>query len=317
MARKLDRLKAEVGANAEESSGGPARAPASRATPPASKSTLPAKMRGVERSKDAALIAVDRIVPDPEQPRKEFDAEDLERMAESLKKDGQLQPIRVRWVEAESVYHIITGERRWRGARMAGIAHLACVIDDRKLSPAELLKMQMIENVVRADLKPIEQAHAMKALMDAQGWNGHQLAAELHIAQPSVVRALSLLELPPSIREKVEREELSPGSAYEISKVAEPTVQEAIAERVVHEKLTRDQTRDEVAKVTARRPKPSPRKGGVLKLGLETSRVFNHAGIKILAESRKGFAPNDLAEALGNALSKVQSEIESIDSIGL
>ena len=90
----------------------------------------PDRLQGVARSKNAAEIPVDRIGPDPDQPREEFDAEALGRLAESLKTRGQLQPIRVRWDEEQGAYVIVCGERRWRAAELAGLPTMSCVIVD-------------------------------------------------------------------------------------------------------------------------------------------------------------------------------------------
>ena len=126
------------------------------------------------KSKDAVEIPLDKIVPDPDQPREEFDPEALERLAESLKTRGQLQPIRVRWDEAQGKYVIICGERRWRAARMAGLATMSCVVSEGPIDAGELLALQLIENCLREDLRPIEQARAFKSLMDRNGWSGNQ-----------------------------------------------------------------------------------------------------------------------------------------------
>jgi ParB family transcriptional regulator, chromosome partitioning protein len=111
-----------------------------------------------------------RIDRDPDQSRKKFEPGALARLAESIRVLGQLQPIRVRWDEERSLYIIVCGERRWRAARMAGATTMSCVIMDGPISSAELLSLQLVENLVREDLKPIEQAKAFRAAMDLNGW---------------------------------------------------------------------------------------------------------------------------------------------------
>jgi ParB family chromosome partitioning protein len=313
---KAEKLRENFGANIDESMGvgkgrGKARgAPASG--PPARRET-PGHQKGAVRSSDAMEIELDRIIPDPDQPRTEFDADSLSRLAESMKARGQLQPISVRWADEADRYVILSGERRWRAARMAGLTAMKTVVVKGEVDASERLAIQVIENCLREDLAPIEQARAYRQLQEAKGWNVVQVAAELHVPQPTVTRALALLELPESVRERVEREEISPGAAYEISKVAEPAVQEEIAAKVVTEKLTRDQTRQVVEEVAAaggaKRTRKPPARGRGGKPALETSRAFNHAGIRILAEARKGFAPGDLLEALRHAADRVAAEI--------
>ena len=106
---------------------------------------------------------------------------------QSLRTKGQLQPIRVRWDEAASRYVIVCGERRWRAAEMAGLTTVTAIVMDAPVTPAELLALQLIENCVREDLRPIDQAKAFKALIDVNGWSTRELAEELAIDQSGVV----------------------------------------------------------------------------------------------------------------------------------
>ncbi len=184
---KFDELM-KAGANIDESMGvGVTSGPASA---PLATSTAPARWQGVSKNKNAVEVPVDKIGPDPDQPREEFDPEALDRLAASLKARGQLQPIRVRWDEGKGVYVIICGERRWRAAMKAGMATMSAVVVEGEIPPAELLAMQLVENCLREDLKPVEQAKAFRTLMDRNGWSTRQLAAELAVAQTNIVRAL-------------------------------------------------------------------------------------------------------------------------------
>ena len=208
---KLDELMKASRGIASESMGRPQAAAAMhRASAPAA-APMPDRLQGIARSKNAAEIPLDKIDRDPDQPREEFDPEALARLAESLRARGQLQPIRVRWDEARSLYVIVCGERRWRAARMAGLPTMSCVIMDGPISPAELLSLQLVENLVREDLKPIEQAKAFRAVMDLNGWSTHDVARELAVDQSSVVRALALLDLPAAVQEQVEQGTLLAG----------------------------------------------------------------------------------------------------------
>src|SRR5262249_22242797 len=154
------------------------------------------------KSKNAVEIPLDKLAPDPAQPREEFNEEALSRLAESLQTKGQLQPIRVRWDEGRGVYTILVGERRWRAARMAGLPTIAAVVADGPIDAGELLAIQLVENCLREDLKPIEQAKAFKILIDRNGWTVRQAAHELSINHSNVVRALALLELPQTVQEQ-------------------------------------------------------------------------------------------------------------------
>src|SRR4051794_606339 len=172
---KLDDLKRTGMANAFESMGAFAPTPVAGVMPTASAS----KHDGVSRAKNVSIIPLDRIVRDPNQPREEFESEALRRLADSLKERGQLQPIGVRWDEALGVYVIVFGERRWRAAGMAGLLTVNAVVMEEAISPEDLIVVQLVENAVREDLRPIEQARAYRKLMDAKGWSTRQVAREL------------------------------------------------------------------------------------------------------------------------------------------
>lgn len=256
---KMDELRRRAAGNVAESMGAGLDAPPAAPPPGFGPRPTPAHLQGVVRSKDAARIATDRIAPDPDQPREEFDAEGLGRLAESMTARGQLQPIRVRWDEGRGVYVIVCGERRWRAAKLAGIDSMACVIVDGPLSPSDLLAIQLVENALREDLRPIEQARAYRLLMDRNGWSTRQVARELSIAQPQVVRTLALLNLPGDIQDRVEQGDLAPATAYEIGKLDDASAQRAVAERVVAERLTRSEAVEAIRRRQEGLPDPTPR----------------------------------------------------------
>lgn len=163
------------------------------------------RAEGVVSAQGVMLIAAHRIKPDPNQPRREFDESELLQLAKSLKAHGQLQPIRVRWCDATSAYVVIAGERRLRAAALAGIQTLTAVVDEAERTAEELTVVQLVENAVRADLSPIEAAHAFKALLTALECTQADLAERLCISQSKVSRTLALLELPDQQRQEVEQ----------------------------------------------------------------------------------------------------------------
>jgi ParB family chromosome partitioning protein len=288
---KFDDMMRGAGSNIAESMGATRLngAPSTSAASPAV-TGVPARLQGISKSKNAAEIPVEKIAPDPDQPREEFDENALGRLADSLRTRGQLQPIRVRWDEGKGVYVVLVGERRWRAARMAGLSTLSAIVVDGPIAPGELLAIQLIENCLREDLRPIEQARAFRSLIDRNGWTVRQVAQELAIDHSNVVRALALLELPSPVQEQVEQGTLPPSTAYEIAKIADPAEQAELAERVVTEGLTRAET---AAAVTAKRAnKASGAKGrgrGKGKAHKVTSRVFRtKAGARFTIECSKG-----------------------------
>jgi ParB family chromosome partitioning protein len=216
-------------------------------------------LAGISRHRKAATIEVGRIVPDPAQPRQEFDPAALDNLARSLAERGQLMPIRVRWDEAMGQYKIVAGERRWRAAVQAGLTTLECVISDRPQTADEVLEEQLIENCVREDLKPIEQARAFRLLMDRLGLSFRELADRLHLSHAAVHRAVSLLDTPEPVQEMVATGTLPPSAAYEISKLDRPEDQVAIAQTAAEQKMTRDQVVEAVkARKAGRSSTPSP-----------------------------------------------------------
>jgi ParB family transcriptional regulator, chromosome partitioning protein len=252
---KLDDLKRMTAGNVDDSLG------VGRVARPSESSVhnTPARWQGVSKSKSAVEIPVSRIDRDPSQPREAFDEGSLENLATSLRTRGQLQSIMVRWDEAGGVYRIIAGERRWRAAKMAGLTTLSAVVVDRAMEAGELLSLQTIENCLREDLRPIEQARAFKALIDLNGWTVRQVAQELSINHSNVVRALALLELPEAVQGHVEQGDISPTTAYEVGKLEDPAMQSQVAAAVMSENLTRSEVVELVQAVKARRPTPAAR----------------------------------------------------------
>lgn len=203
---------------------------------------------GRSRLKSACEIRLDRIVADPNQPRTEFDPDALQRLAASLKQRGQLQPIRVRWDDALDRYVVVVGERRWRAAGLAGLSSIACVVAAGTPGPEELLEDQLIENCLREDLRPIEQAKAFRTLLTRLGISQRQLAERLQVSPPTITRALALLELPDSIQTSVEAGEIAPHTAYEISKIEDAATQVEVAVQAAQGRLRRDDMREMVTR---------------------------------------------------------------------
>lgn len=297
---KLDELRRSAGQNVRDSTGADRAAPAG-----VDAGGPPARWRGVTRLRDAASIPVGMITGDPDQPRTEFDPDALERLADSLRLRGQLQPIRVRWDEDRGLYVILVGERRWRAAKLAGLPELLCVVVEKEIAPEERLMIQLVENALREDLRPVEQARAYKALMEARGWSGNQLSKELHIGQASVVRAMSLLELPAPVQDQVDAGALAATVAHEIARLPGPEAQEEVARVVVDQKLTRGEVEDLVKAVRAKRPAPAARPDPVsldLGDGVVTVKWRKASGVSAMQLLRRAMkALQDLERSEGEA----------------
>jgi len=271
---------------------------------------VPARLQGVAKSKNAIEVPVDKIQPDPDQPREEFEAEALERLAESLKAKGQLQPIRVRWDEGRGVYVIIMGERRWRAAVMARLPVMTCVVHEGALDPGEQLALQLVENALREDLRPVEQAKAYRKLMDMHNWSGNRLAKELAIDQAAVSRALALLDLPAAVQAKVDSGELATRTAYEIGKLDDAAEQLALAERAAAREISRDQVQATVKARKIGKPAsaatPSPRR-----------EIRFDDGAKIVVTLPPGASGTEaIIEMLRRGIKKLQAELKAVTQSG-
>ncbi len=183
-------------------------------------------------------VAVEQVLPDPAQPRTEFDEEAITRLAASLRTNGQLHPIHVRWSDDAQKWVIISGERRWRACCQAGLATVDCYFHDRPLAAAQILELQLIENLLREDLRPVEEAKAFQALIEHHDWSGKQLAEALQLPASKVSRSLALLTLPADMQAQVDDGELPARTAYELSKVNDDSAKREMARQSATGTLT-------------------------------------------------------------------------------
>lgn len=293
MSGKLAGLKATLGGNIAESMG---RGGAVAVQAP--KSGVPAALVGVTRLPSGALsVPLDRISPDPGQPRKEFDELELKKLAASLVLHGQLQPIRVRWDEGQGRYLIIAGERRWRAATSLRWDAIQCVVADPKMGEHDTRVAQLVENCLRVDLSRMERARAFKALMDAKGITATQLSEELSISEGTISKDLSLLELPEPVREKVEQGTITPSVAYEIRDLPTAT-QVELAEKAERGELTRDDAARESRRLLGGKPRGQ---------GSRTERFNPMPGVQITVTVSPG-VECDIADALRKAATQARTD---------
>jgi ParB family chromosome partitioning protein len=287
--KAADQLKAAAGARIRESMG----ANATAAQPNKAPAAVPTnRYAGLDRIKGAFELPLDRIVADTNQPRREFDQGSLVELAASMRARGQLQPCLVRWDEALSKWVIIAGERRFRAATLGGLSALSCVEFKGELSADDLLELALIENALREDLKPLEQANAFKALIDRRGWTYRELAANLHIATSSVARALALLDLPTSVQEQVASGELAPSVAYEVAKAGDADTIREVAAEVVSSGLTRGEAIERVRRAT------KPKGRGVAKARPPKPRTFRTSAGKATLEPKHAGGLLELARQI-------------------
>jgi len=262
-----------------------------------------AKDTGRSPLRTFGAVEVDRIIPDPNQPRTEFDAAEIERLAGSIRAHGQLHPIRVRWDEAVGKWIIVTGERRWRATSTAGLPTIDCFFVDNKVTEAELREQQLVENLLRSDLKPLEEAKAYQSLMELNDWNGKQVAAALRVTTSRISRSLALLDLPPEVQQQVNAGTLPKTSAYEISKLNDSEQQATLATQAASGELSHAKTVNQIRK---RRGKTSGRS----RTGIH--QVFlSERGLKVTVTAPSKVNYHEVELALSEALDEVRHRIRN------
>lgn len=179
-------------------------------------------------------INLDKIRLNPNQPRKFFDDEKLDELAESIRRNGIIQPVVVRPVDGGS-FELVAGERRFRAAVHAGLRSIPAVA--RILNDLETLELALIENTQREDIKPLERADAYRRLIDSFGLTQEQVAERVGKSRSAVANTLRLLNLPLPIIESLDREEISEGHARALLSIADPDWQIEIWQRIVKQGL--------------------------------------------------------------------------------
>jgi ParB family chromosome partitioning protein len=201
----------------------PAAAPQSPALPPSP--AIPAEG-------NVAMIPIDHVKPNPDQPRHEFDPVAMMELTQSIERDGIIQPIIVRRVPTGE-YQIIAGERRWRAARTAGLTHIPVI--PRIADDAQVLELAIIENIQREDLNPIELAQAFHRMAAELGLSHDQIGEKTGKDRATVTNTIRLLQLPPELQELIAARRLSPGHARALLKLQDAQTQREMAERCIRE----------------------------------------------------------------------------------
>jgi ParB family chromosome partitioning protein len=198
-------------------------------------------------------ISIGDIDPNEGQPRRTFTEESLNQLAQSIKEAGILQPILV--VETGSRYRIVAGERRWRAARQAGLASVPCIIKD--MDRRQQMEAALIENLQREDLNPMEEAAAIKALMQQCGYTQDAAAKRLGKSRPAIANILRLLNLPQEVTDMVRKGTLSAGHARVLAGLEDAGRQIDLARQTVLAGLSVRQL-EQLAAKPAEAPKLKP-----------------------------------------------------------
>ena len=256
------------------------------------------------------LLPIYKVEPNPDQPRQDFDEEELQALADSIAVHGIIQPLTVREMP-NGYYQIIAGERRWRAARMANLSDVPAVIieaDDKKA-----MELALIENLQRQDLNPLEEALGYQTLMNEYGLTQEEAAGRVGKSRPAVANALRLLGLCPEVQERVRKGELSAGHARAILQLKSEKKQQEAAQKIVALGLSVRQA-ELLCKNMSKEPVPQKKEVFAVDYVAECEKSLSKhlgRGVKIINGKRKGrfelefYGQEDLQNLL-DALMKIQ-----------
>ena len=198
-------------------------------------------------------VSLNKIKPNPQQPRKNFDPSSLEELANSIREHGILQPLILVQTDETDQYNLIAGERRWRAASLAGLTQVPAIV--RTASHQEQLEFAIIENVQREDLNPLERARAYQSLIDEFSLTHDEIAQRVGKNRVTVTNTLRLLVLPEVVQQALLDEVITEGHARALLSLASPKAMEAALETVLNLGLNVRQTELLVSKLSGKAPK--------------------------------------------------------------
>jgi ParB family chromosome partitioning protein len=196
-------------------------------------------------------IGVEEVEPNPNQPRKIFNSKALDELSASIKASGVIQPVIVRRQGAG--YQLVAGERRWRAARQAGLPRIPAIV--REVTDAESLELALVENLLREDLNPMEEAEAFDKLLARFAWTQEELAQRIGKERSSIANALRLLRLPSPIQEDLRTGRLTMGHARALLALTTPAEQLRLRDEILAHDWSVRATEDTVRATLADRPR--------------------------------------------------------------
>ena len=221
-------------------------------SPKASKQTKTGAVTKTEVVKKVEqTLNINRIEPNKNQPRKEFNEDALQELADSIKQFGVIEPLVV--VKRKGYYELIAGERRWRAARLAGLKEVPVVIKD--YDDQQIVEIALIENIQREDLNPIEEAHAYERLIQEFNLTQDEVAERVSKSRTTVTNALRLLKLTEKVQQMLIDDMLSTGHVRALITITEPQLQYETAMYIFDKKLSVRETESYVKKLLNKKPK--------------------------------------------------------------
>ena len=249
-------------------------------------------------------IPVSAITPNPRQPRRTFDEDALEELAESIRQVGLLQPVVVR-AAGPGRYELIMGERRWRASQRAGLTEIGAIV--KQTQDYDLLRDALIENMHRQQLDPLEEAAAYQQLLDDFGATHEELARKIGRSRPHISNTLRLLNLPPAVQKRVAAGVLSAGHARALLSLENTEAQERLASRIVAEGLSVRAIEEIVAVGTDDSPPRRPARIG--------AKPPTAPGLRHLADRLSDLFETRVKVELGQRKGKIVVEFATIDDL--
>jgi ParB family chromosome partitioning protein len=227
---------------------------------------FPDLLSGAPEGKTYVTCGIEELSPNRFQPRKDFDAEELKSLADSIRKSGIIQPIVVRRAETGG-YEIITGERRWRAAQEAGLRDVPVII--REAKDLDIAEWSLIENIQRQDLNPIEEGEAYQTLIDTFGFAQEEIAAKVGKDRTTVTNTLRLLKLPPEAKTALVEKKISAGHARALLALGSNNEQVLLLQKIVAQNLNVRQAEELAKKIKLPAPVSKKSKNDVVMTDLE------------------------------------------------
>jgi ParB family chromosome partitioning protein len=243
---------------------------------------------GVSAGDSSSLfIPVDKIIPNPLQPRHILDREGLQELAESIREHGILQPLLVTYDLQNEQYILVAGERRLRAAQIAGLEIVPVVV--RQVTDQERLELALVENVQRSDLTPLETAEAYRQLNEDFKLSHEEIAGRVGKSRVSVTNTLRLLKLPEAVRKALAEGRISEGHARAMLALNSAPAQIGCMETIIKYGLNVRKTEELVRKLTGEKPERSPKPPAPPEIKAVEERLRNHFGTKVsLRHGKKG-----------------------------
>ena len=265
----------------------------------------PMKSSSKEVSKEnmsrETMIKITDIEPNREQPRRKFNEDSLQELADSIKQYGVLQALLLQ--KKGKNYEIIAGERRWRAARIAGLKEVPAIVKD--YSSQEVIEIALIENIQREDLNPIEEAMAYQKLISEYKLKQDELAERISKSRTAITNSMRLLKLCPKVQEMLIEEMISSGHARALIPIEDAKEQEIVAQKVFDEKMSVRETEALIRKLQKEPKEPKEKKTDKMELFYKDleEKIKNVMGTKVSIQKKskkKGkieieyYSPEDL-----------------------